>query len=253
MKAETWTCNSCGVEGDPSREHLIHVAIGRVILANRQLSADDVRNRLQSDRFAEFGLYPDVLVSGEPEGRGWINSAIFGLLCRDCNGGWARELEEAAGEALYDFTLLRGPANDRLLRRWACFFTLKLRFSHAKTDVLSWGDLRPVLGRLRDPGVTVALPVLLARMPGSPRTWNFAAIARGWAGTDSPFIYWVIRGVLWITAIPRDGKLVLPVPTVPLTDGLRLHHLPLLTKSQRARLVSAPPANVATDARSTDS
>jgi hypothetical protein len=35
-KPRTWVCNACDHEGKTSREHLIHIAIGRVILHRLQ-------------------------------------------------------------------------------------------------------------------------------------------------------------------------------------------------------------------------
>lgn len=82
-KPTSWTCNACDHEGEPSREHLIHVAIGRTILANRRFSPEEVRAHLQSDRYRQFSYYGDVL-HDEPLGPAWLNQHIRGLICREC-------------------------------------------------------------------------------------------------------------------------------------------------------------------------
>jgi hypothetical protein len=243
---KTWTCNACDHEGKTSREHLIHIAIGRTILRNRRLTPDQVRAHLQNDYFREFGFYDREPLRSEPVESAWLNQAIGGLICRECNQTWARELEEAAGANLYDFTNLRGSADAHLLSRWAWFFAIKLWFMNVRPDVLSDGPLKPMLSKLADPRVSVGMPVLLARLDASPRDWSFAATARSWRGPYSPFISWIIRGVVWIVVASDSRKITLPMPSTLLVHGLRLQDVVTITQRQLVPLIAAPAAEIGT-------
>jgi hypothetical protein len=57
-KPKAWTCNACGKEGSSSKEHLIHIAIGRVILKDRTLSPGRVREELRMR--GKFGAFPNT-------------------------------------------------------------------------------------------------------------------------------------------------------------------------------------------------
>ena len=87
-----------------------------------------------------------------------------------------------------------------LMRRWAWFFTIKLWFMGTRPEAIAHGPLRPVLRSLAYPSVVVKMPVLVARLDASPKAWNFAAAARGWRGTDTPFLAWIMSGVTWVAA-----------------------------------------------------
>ena len=54
---EVWTCNACGEVGDTSDEHLVHVAIGRVILGDAGLSRPHARMALRSPPYSEYARY----------------------------------------------------------------------------------------------------------------------------------------------------------------------------------------------------
>lgn len=237
-----WTCNACGFQGKTSKEHLIHVAVGRVILANKALSPESVREHLQDDEFKRYGLYASPSENDRLEDA-WINGFIRGLICKGCNEGWARRLEEEAGANLYDFTILGGAANAEILRRWAWYFAMKLRYAHSRPEGLADGPLLTVLPTLADAEAKAALPVVLARLTASPRVWRFSAIGRGWAGADTPFISWIVRGVVWMVVVPQGPKVILPIPTTPLVDGLRLYKVPTITKKQVVGMFTAPPAS----------
>ncbi len=228
--------------GPTSKEHLVHVAVGRVILANKRLTAPDVRRHLQSDYFREFEMH-SPFPEGEPLGRAWLNGSISGLICRECNQGWARELEESAGKALYAFTLERRAAEARLLRRWAWYFAAKMWFSNHRTEGLSDGPLVPILEKLATPSVSIEMPVRVAVVDASPRDWRFAGLAMGWAAGPDPFIAWIIRGVLWMVVASDNESLRLPVRTAELVEGVVLHRIPRVRKRDIRRLFSCPPAS----------
>jgi hypothetical protein len=242
--SKTWTCNACDHEGKTSREHLIHIAIGRTILGNRRLTPDEVRAHLQNDYFKEFGFYDRDPLHTEPVASAWLNQAIGGLICRACNQTWAWELEEAAGANLYDVTNLRGTADAQLLSRWAWFFAIKLWFMNVRPDVLRDGPLKPALSKLADPRVSVGMPVLVARLDASPRDWSFAATARSWRGPYSPFISWIIRGIVWMVVASDGPKITLPIPSTLLVDGLRRQDVVTIRRRQLVPLIAAPAAEL---------
>ena len=242
-KPDRWKCNACGAEGATSREHLFHIAIGRVIVADKGLTPDQVRTRLQDAYHRDFRLYKlgGSPIADEEEGAAWFNQAIEGLICMGCNKRWAKELEEQAGENLYDFTNLHGRADARLLRRWAFFFATKLWWGHRRTEPLAGGLLLPFLGKLVDPAVRIDMPVRLARLTSSPRDWSFAGIMRGWAGTKSPYIMWIMRGVVWMVVAKSPHQISLPVRTTELVDGLTLPQVPAIRRRELVPLFKAPP------------
>ena len=102
-KPKIWVCNACEREGRTSNEHLIHVAIGRVLVRNWSLPPEEVRRLLQTGPLGEFRLYERPYEDDSPSERTWLNQEIRGLICRECNMTWARQLEEDAGRNLYEF------------------------------------------------------------------------------------------------------------------------------------------------------
>ena len=241
----TWTCNACGSEGPTSREHLIHVAIGRVILADRGLSSDEVRRRLQEEEYREFRRYAigQGFPLGEKDvGQAWFNTEIRGLICRSCNSGWAKDLEEAAGPRLYSFVHLHGQADEQVLRRWAAFFAIKLWWAYRRTEVLADGALRSILPKLADPKVQVEPSVCVARLHGaSPQRWNFAGTMGGWAaGLDGPYIPWIIRGVVWIFVLAKRHTTGGPIPSTELVNGVTLADIERVGPADLVALLDAP-------------
>ena len=243
-RPSVWRCNACGSEGKTSREHLIHVAIGRVILGDKRLTRDEVRTLLQSGDLRDFRRHR--LGAGFPledhdVGPGWFNTEIRGLLCESCNSGWAKDLEEQAGANLYDFTEMYGRADAQVLRRWAMFFAIKLWWAYSRPEPLAGGALITFLGKLVDPAVQVGTSIRLARLTSSRRDWNFAATMGGWAGGGyTPFIAWIMRGVVWLVVVAtEDGKGKLPIKTTELVDGLALTHVTTIRRRDLVPLFSA--------------
>lgn len=243
-KPDVWTCNACGDVGATSREHLIHVAIGRVILGNAGLSKDEVRAGLQSERFRQFGLYREPSLS-EREGPAWSNQSIRGLICKECNETWAKELEEEAGKALFGFINGGEPAQAALLRRWAWYFAIKLWWANTRTETLADGPLQPMLAQIAKPDAQVVSPMLVrvVRLPFKGEEWDFAANVRGWAGVqESAFIPWVMRGVAMLAVCVFGSTMYLPIPdSAELTQGLRLSAVPTLKPEEVPPLFTAPP------------
>ena len=239
-KPRTWVCNACDHEGKTSREHLIHIAIGRVILANRGLSPDEVREHLRTGPFREFRYLETIDDDIDSADVAWLNQEIRGLICETCNRRWARQLEQDAGNNLYDFTHLRGRADARLLRRWPWFFAIKLWFAGSRPEGIAHGPLRPVLRSLADPAVVVTMPVLVARIDSSARDWSFAATGKGWRGADTPFFAWIIRGLVWIVAATDGPKVTLPIPATVLDSDLRLQDVQRIKQKQLVPLFTSP-------------
>jgi hypothetical protein len=155
-----------------------------------------------------------------------------------------RQLEEDAGKNLYDFLNLRGKIDARLFQRWAWYFATKLWFSHARTEFLSDGGLRPVLTKLAKPEVAVGMPIHLARLDASERTWQYASRIRGWAGDDSPFMFWVMRGLVILVVADPGPTIVLPIPSTQLREGLRLQDIQVIRPRYVKNLVDAPPVTI---------
>jgi hypothetical protein len=238
-KPTTWTCNACEHEGKTSKEHLIHIAIGRVILANRGMSPDEVRRHLRSGPFRDFRYIESIDDDFDSLDVAWLNQEIRGLICETCNQRWARQLEQEAGNNLYDFTHGRGKVNGPLLRRWAWYFAIKLWFAGTRPEGISHGPLLPVLRALADPDVMVKMPVLVARVQASPRDWSFAATGKGWRGEHTPFIAWIIRGVVWVVTASGGPTVMLPIPATPLVSDLRLQDVKTIRQRQLVPLITA--------------
>jgi hypothetical protein len=226
-------CNGCGQRKPTSKEHLVHVAVARVLLKNRQIRTSQERDEaLRTDAFLSgLHLYRDPL-EDEPERSISLSVWIENLMCADCNGSWARRLEEEAGAALYQFVHLHRPATD-VLRGWAFFFAIKLWWSQRRAELLRWGDLVPVLRAIRDEG-DVLTSILVAQVRGSH--WNYASTGGRWIG-DPPHIVFIIWGVVFIvTRMPR-GKPV-PWPAIELQAGVTRAALPELTISDVRALIT---------------
>ena len=238
---DTWTCNACGYLGPSSNEHLLHVAIGRVILGNAGLTRDEVRAGLQSEHFRGYGLYAEPTASERLE-PGWANTEIYGLICEECNQRWANRLELDAGKALYGFIIGGEPA-DAILRRWAWYFATKLWWTHKRTEGLASGPLLPLLSKIAEPRVNIPMGVHVVRLPVDADLWNFAANFRGWAGIDerNAYIPWVIRGVAMMVVASASPTIYLPIPrSTNLTEGLRLRDVPMLAPDEIRPLFAAP-------------
>lgn len=142
-------CNGCGQRRPTSREHLVHVVVARVLLKDRKIRAGRERDAaLRSHPFLSgLRVYSDPL-EGDPERPAHLTVWVENLLCKDCNGDWAKRLEEESGEALYQFVHLHPPASP-ILRAWAFFFAIKLWWSQRRAEALRSGDLVPVLRAIR--------------------------------------------------------------------------------------------------------
>jgi hypothetical protein len=115
-------CNACGERNTPSEEHLIHLALGRVVLANPEHTTETFRAEMRTGRWRGFRC---VAPSKLPRFAALADTRISNLLCGECNMGWARELEQRAGAHLGDVLNRDSPVNARLLRRWLWFFSTK--------------------------------------------------------------------------------------------------------------------------------
>ena len=209
------------------------MAVARVLLKDRKIRTGQERDlALRTDAFISgLHLYRDPL-EGEPERSITLSVWIENLICADCNGSWARQLEEEAGAALYQFIHLHRPATD-VLRSWAFFFAIKLWWSQRRAELLRWGDLVPVLRAIRDER-DVPTSILVAQVRGSH--WNYASSGGRWVG-DPPHIVFIIGGVVFIvTRIPRGT----PVPwsSIELEEGVTRAALPELSTSDIRLLVT---------------
>lgn len=216
-------CNGCGQRKPTSREHLVHVAVARVLLKDRKIKTGRERDAaLRNHPFLSgLRLYRNPL-EGDPERSAHLTVWVENLLCRDCNGEWARRLEEEAGAALYQFVHLHRPASP-ILRAWAFFFAIKLWWSQRRAEALRWGDLLPVLRAIRDDR-DVPTSIRVAQVRGSH--WNFASTAGRWVG-DPPHIVFIIWNVVFIvTRIPKGQPV--PWPSVELEAGITRSALPVL-------------------------
>ena len=213
-------CNSCGQVGPPSVEHLIHLAIGRVIFADASLDRPALESRLRADRWAEFlCVHP-----GKRNRRAALADAkVDNLICRKCNEGWANDLEIKAGAELNRFLFEDGAANARLLRRWIWFFCAKAAWIDSRTEALRSGPLQPMFKGFADP-IRVPSQVRVAQLQADPDRWAFELVVPLGVPEGVPLsMMLVIRGTAFF-AVPRDvdGTNPLPFPTTELTAGIRL-------------------------------
>jgi hypothetical protein len=143
-------CNGCGRQMPTSKEHLLHVAVAQVLLKDRRIRTGQERDAAlrRHPFFNELRLHRDPL-AGEPERKIRLDVYVENLICGDCNSTWARELEEEAGSALYQFIHLHRPAQD-VLREWSFYFATKMWWANRRAEILRWGDLVPVLRAIRE-------------------------------------------------------------------------------------------------------
>jgi hypothetical protein len=231
----TGICNGCGKREATSREHLVHVAVARVLLKDRQIRTGKERDEaFRSDPFfARLQLYRDPL-EGEPERPISMSVWIRDLLCPDCNGGWAKKLEEDAGNDLYQFVHLHRPASVDL-RGWAFYFAIKLWWSQRRAELLRWGDLVPVMRSIKETR-DVSTSVRVAQVGGAER-WKYASSGGRWTG-NPPHIVFIIWGVVFIVTRAPKGAAV-PWPSVELGAGIARKDLPRLATSDIRSLLSA--------------
>ena len=233
MTRSDTTCNGCGRRKPTSKEHLLHVAVARVLLKDRSIETGKQRDAaLRRDPFfTGLKLYRNPL-AGESERLIYLHVYVENLICKECNGTWARLLEEEAGLNLYQFVHLHRPA-EAILREWSFYFAIKLWWANRRAEALRWGDLVPVLRAIRErTGLDVSIRV--AGVPGSH--WNFASMAGRWIG-DPPHLTFIIWGVVFIVARLPTGTEV-PWPSIELEEGVTRAILPVLTKLQLADLLA---------------
>lgn len=192
--------------------------------------------------FSGLKLYRNPL-DGDPERPIYLTVYVENLICKECNGRWARELEEDAGQALYQFVHLHRPAQG-VLREWSFYFAIKLWWAQRRAEALRWGDLVPVLRAIKErAGLETSIRV--AQVRGFQ--WEFASMAGGWAG-DPPHITFIIWGVVFIVTRLPKGTAV-PWPSVELEVGVTRADLPVLAAAElrslfqvdRPRAVLLPP------------
>jgi hypothetical protein len=164
-------CNGCGRDRETSREHLIHFGVGRALLGDPSVSnTEEMRRRLEHKTFLQAAKD-----AGSPNGRGRLIRAdmhITSLLCETCNSGWARELEEEAGDHLFNFLNGDAPMDRGLLGRWIRFFAIKCGAYYQRTEWLAAGD-RPLLQDLSKPEHPDE-PLFMAEMVDRPSvTWAY--------------------------------------------------------------------------------
>lgn len=223
MTRQETVCNGCGQRKPTSKEHLVHVAVARVLLKDRAIKTGKDRDAALRAHpfFSGLKLYRDPLRS-DPERPIFLTVYVENLICKECNQTWARELEEEAGDALYQFIHLHRPAQ-AVLREWSFYFAVKLWWAQKRAEALRWGDLVPVLRAISG---RAGLPssIRVAQVRGSH--WEFASLSGGWAG-DPPHITFIIRGVVFIVTRLSKGTSV-RWPSVELEAGVTRSRLPVL-------------------------
>jgi hypothetical protein len=191
-----------------------------------------MRRRLQTGWFSEFRGYADPLEddpveAGRPVRLDWW---VRNFICADCNGTWAKDLEEDAGNELYNFVHGAGRISDPPMRFWAWFFAMKLWRYYHRNETMFDGVLHPVLDPISRRDMTLIPPIRLCQLPtkaGDSR-WRF-----GWLQGGPPR-YWsfVLWGTAWfVIQPPRRGALPnLPFDNVLLESGLRRLDLPVVPR-----------------------
>lgn len=217
-------CNGCRRRRPTSKEHLIHLAVGRALMRDRTMDRATMQARLADDYWGGFKQYDQGLVdeTSRPAPLGWW---VRDLICRDCNGGWAKRLEERAGAHLYEFLHVYAEADATLLGRWAWFFAFKARFYYRRTEVLRSGPLADVLPHLAGARLSQLPPVWLSRLDASPRRWRFA-LHYDWA--------FVTNTVVWVAQSKRNMRP--PFAARALEDGLRVIDLPRVRVRELGKL-----------------
>lgn len=211
-------CNGCGKERPGSKEHLIHAAVGRAVLGlDASVPGTQVRQLLRQ----ELGGY-------RVEGADLERSAhlgdktIFGLLCRDCNGGWANDLEEATGRHLSQFLDGAAPGNGLLLRRWAAYFAAKAFWADHWPRPLTTGFLHPVMRLLANPDVRVGISVRITYFKGEKREPLFL-LGTG-LEAEREYVFFVLRGVGWL--VFRESPSGPTARSREVADGLSIDQYP---------------------------
>lgn len=191
---------------------------------NKSLSTAEVRKRLTTGYMGGYRHFLTLDDAGKPIRLDWF---IRGLICRDCNSGWARRLEEKTAPVLFNFIHKQGEADEALFRRWAWFFTIKTWFYYARPEpTLLRGMMAPILTVIADPARHTELPTpWLTRIPEEweSRKHRFG-FGRRLSATGRRRFWFMLWGVVWI--IPADKGMRAPLDSVPLIDGLRRIRVP---------------------------
>lgn len=239
MDQPHFICNGCGQSSEPTREHLMHRDIARVLLDAPELPTGQVRPSFERGHFAEY------LINTGPDDQirqFSFNMVIEDLLCRDCNDR-AGKLESRAAPALRAFLCEGAPANGPLLRQWAWYFAMKLWLAEPIATNLADGPLEPMLSTLLRDSTDVSMRVRVAQLkPSGDPVYRFLHFTQRDPAGGFEYVMWVLDGLLWF-ALPV--RLLDPVPepvarvgTVELEDGVRRANLPRL----RPRTLALLPA-----------
>jgi hypothetical protein len=252
----TFTCNGCGRDTAPSKEHLIHLAIGRVIFRNKQLNTDQLRERLNKGWLAEYRAYADPMAPVESGKPVKLDMWVRNLICKACNKGWAKTLEEETGHRLYNFVHGEGPVSDPLFRKWAWFFSVKIWRYYRRNEALGEGLLYPMLRPIaQDKPEDDLPPILVCRMQPNSRKASQEALDKrwrfGWFPGEPRAISFVLWGTAFFEVLPHEDGTprLLPFDTVPLTDGLVRKDIPMVPRRQLSAFwTSQKPTDQQTDA-----
>jgi len=214
-------CNGCGVDTETSREHLIHRRVGEAILGIRDHPDTEAMRRELLDGYIRFsGNAGDVSHTGVR-----LDGIVRNLLCRDCNSGWASDLEELAGANLFAFLHEGGHLDLQRFLRWFVFFQFKAHMYYERSEDLASGPLVGLFADLQAAGTTFSMRLFAARLEVSqPDAWQFmfhealpnAEIALGFLLAT--------HSVLWF--MPYES--IPPLPIAQVQDGALLTDLPLL-------------------------
>lgn len=229
MEQPHFICNGCGQSSEPTKEHLLHRDIARVLLDAPDLSSGQVRPSFEGGHFSEY------LTNTGPDGRVRrfnFNKTIENLLCQDCNDR-AGKLESRAAPSLRAFLYEGTPADGPLLRQWAWYFALKLWLAEPIATNLSDGPLQPLFSALLRDSTTVSMRVRVAQLkPSGDPVYRFLHLTQRSLARGFEYVMWVMDGLLWF-ALPVGlldpvSKPVAHVRTVELEDGMRRANLPRL-------------------------
>lgn len=237
------TCNGCGENQALTKEHLISLPIGRVIVKRNDVDTTSMRRLLATDNVRVKNIESH---DAQPIANTRLDGYIENLLCANCNQGWAIALEEVVGPLLYDFVHLRGRLSDtKTLKRWMAFFSVKGAFYYDRTEWLATdGPYQPLLGIVADPMKEVEFQLLVARLDVSPRNWRFGFGADPLLG-EWPVMLWIhFWGVLFVLADPGTKP---PVRMTVASDGVRYVDTAVLRKRELAKVM--PPKSIETLAR----
>lgn len=210
-------CNGCSKRRQLTKEHLISLPIGQVIVGQRDTNTDAMRRLLPMNNVQ---MFIGERLQEPPEADKRLDMYVKNLLCGECNGGWAIQLEETVGPILYGFVHLRDRLSAiRELKRWMVFFAVKAELYYKRTEVLAdGGPLFPVLGKLVDPDVAVGFELYVGVFDASPKRWQFGFAADPGLG-QWPVLLWVhFWGVLFVLVVPG---IAFTVPLSRATEGLR--------------------------------